>query len=263
MQNKLKAFFEKENIEFFRSFKIDQNIKLKYARKLPEWSAGGVVFLIPYKVESCGRNVSEYAVPRDYHFYIKEFSQRLENEFYGTDLKMQVFSDNSPFFERDIAQTSGLGFFGKNHLLINEKYGSFIFVGEVVLDFVPDISGGDSCEKNTCLDCGACVSACPGKCLLGDDFSECLSGLTQQKNLTETQKTEVSKHNLVWGCDICQEVCPHNKNVKETPIEFFKKERLPFVDKNLLREMSDEEFLRRAYSWRGRDVILRNLDLHE
>lgn len=263
MQNILKTFFENENIEFFRSFKIDKSLELKYPRKLPEWAKSGVVFLIPYKVKSQSRNVSEYAVSRDYHFYIKELSFKLEKYFDNKNAKFCVFADNSPFFERDIAQKTGLGFFGRNHLFINEKYGSYIFIGEVVTDFETDICGGKETEKNGCCNCGRCLCACPSGCLLKDDFAQCLSGLTQQKTLDDIQKKIVSKHPLVWGCDICQEVCPHNKNLPDTPIEFFKKDRLATVDEKCITEMSEEEFSKRAYSWRGREVILRNIALHK
>lgn len=263
MQDKLKAFFEKENIEFFRSFATDSTMELKYARKMPEWAKSGVAFLIPYRTASAGRNVSEYAVPRDYHLYIKELSERLEGDFGDINVRMQLFADNSPFFERDIAQRTGLGFFGKNHMFINEKYGSFVFIGELLLDFEVNISSGASSERNTCFDCGACIRACPGRCLSGNDFSGCLSALTQQKKLSDCEKDAVAGHTLVWGCDICQDVCPHNRNIPDTPIDFFRKERLPVVDTKLIADMTEDEFCKRAFSWRGREVILRNLSLHD
>ncbi len=97
----------------------------------------------------------------------------------------------------------------------------------------------------------------------------CLSALTQKKGeLEENEKTALAAHALAWGCDICQEVCPHTAKAKKagsiyTPVEFFQKDTLATLTADDLFRMTNEEFSSRAYSWRGKDTILRNLAIQE
>ena len=120
-------------------------------------------------------------------------------------------------------------------------------------------------EPPACERCGACVAACPGLCTEGEREG-CLSALTQKKGiLTPDEAEAIRKNRLVWGCDVCQLVCPHNIRViregRDTPIPYFRDHRLIHVDTPALDAMSDEEFASRAYAWRGRAVIRRNAEL--
>lgn len=258
----IRAFFKKENIEYFASCPLS-SLRIVSPRRVPSNVCGATLFLIPYDLGETGGNVSRYAVPRDYHAYIRDFSERLarflsEN---GCADKTYCAADTSPIAEHDAAILLGLGFRGKNHLVINEKYGSYIFIGAVFTEQVLSLRGGEKTERNACIGCGKCLAACPSGSLESGDFTNCLSGLSQSKRLTEEQEKAVAGHMLCWGCDVCQEVCPHNRGVAPTPIEFFRTERTPLLTETVLREMPDEEFLRRAYSWRGRAVLERNLRL--
>lgn len=256
----LSAFFQKENIEYYASCPLS-SLRILSPHRVPPNVCGATLFLIPYDLGETGGNVSRYAVPRDYHGYIRGFSERLVQFLAENDCPDKTYcaADTSPIDEHDAALRLGLGFRGKNHLIINEAYGSFIFIGAVFTEKVLSLRGGKPTERTACIGCGRCLSACPSKSLSSGDFSGCLSSLTQSKKLTDEQERAVAGHVLCWGCDICQEVCPHNREVAATPIEFFKVERTPYLTEETLRNMSDEEFSARAYSWRGRAVPERNL----
>ncbi len=237
-----------------------------------------ILFAIPYvmtaDVRDPGRNLSLYAVPRDYHGYVKGLSETLIPqliEFFPSH-RFALFADHSPINEVDAAARAGLGVLGLNGLLITPEYGSFVFIGEVVTDAdyetvtgtkepsFPDIAP-------LCEGCGACVAACPIGCK--DSAREkCLSALTQKKGaLTEDEAIAIRNNGLVWGCDVCQLACPHNRRVihaeKDTPIPYFREDRLLRMETAVLDNMCDDKFAERAYAWRGRAVIRRNTELFE
>lgn len=260
----LSDFFASEQIEYYASCELSRLCVIQ-PRRLPSWAKGAVVFLIPYRLSSPAGNLSCYAVPRDYHGYIREFSGRLESFALQKGCTQPFFcaADTSPIAEQDAALKLGLGFLGNNHLLINESYGSFVFIGAVFTSRVLTLRGGEKTARTGCIGCGKCLSACPGGCLSSGDFSRCLSALTQKKKLTAEEEIRVARHRLIWGCDICQEVCPHNRQVKETPIPYFQTQRMASLTAETLEAMSDEDFAQRAYSWRGREVLRRNLRLKD
>ena len=101
------------------------------------------------------------------------------------------------------------------------------------------------------------------------DIEKCLSSVTQKKGeLTEDEITLIKKYGCAWGCDICQEVCPYTEsaiknNTIFTSIDFFKNDLTPSLHSHEIEAMSDEQFSKRAYSWRGKSVISRNLRIIE
>ncbi|MBQ8356352.1 MAG: epoxyqueuosine reductase [Clostridia bacterium] len=225
------------------------------------------LFAVPYYTTECddpARNISAYAVSRDYHrFFAALFDEILpilrehfpQNKFAG-------FTDHSPMAEGEAAVRAGLGFFGCNHLFLTEAYSSYVFLGEIVTDAVLNAPAG---EIKVCKGCGACRAACP----VDLTVAECLSALTQKKgDLNEAERQAVLAHGCAWGCDRCQEACPVTLQAKKsgtiyTTIPFFKEQAVSHLTAEALRAMSDEAFAERAYSWRGRAVILRNLELLE
>ena len=235
-----------------------------------------LLFAIPYvmtdDVEAEGRNLSLYAVPRDYHGYVKELESIVLpslREMYPHN-RFAVFADHSPIAEVDAAARAGMGVLGLNGLLITPEYGSFLFIGELVTDLdyesvtgapVPDFPAAPP----TCEECGLCLAACPMGCP-SEDKTNCLSALTQKKGeLTADEQAAIIAGGLVWGCDACQLACPHNQRViaaqADTPIPYFRTDRLIRADEAVLNAMDTEAFASRAYSWRGRPVILRNIRL--
>lgn len=266
MKKLLHDFFKTNHIKYYRALPIEwlaEDIIIS-PRRMPMGAKYVVPFLIPYRCnDNACRNISEYAVPRDYHLFASHLGKELKSALLqsGIDAHAEVFADTSPFAEAKLACLAKLGFIGRNGLVINPEYGSYVFLGEVVTDAcLEDFYGMPPILEQTCMQCGACVAACPGKCLDCDD-GICYSALSQQKKLTEHEQALLSKHNLLWGCDTCQSVCPHNKNAAYTQIEFFRTCRIPKLSLELIKGMSDEEFSQRAYSWRGRQVIMRNASL--
>lgn len=237
-----------------------------------------VLFAVPYlvtaDVSDPTRNLSLYAVPRDYHGYMKELEASVLPALVRCfpDRAFALFADHSPILEAEAAARAGLGVLGLNGLLITPDHGSFVFLGEIVTDAdytavtgapVPSFPS----EPPLCEGCGACLAACPTGCRDGDRAG-CLSALTQKKGeLSPEEISAVLRGGLVWGCDACQLACPHNRRViresKDTDIPYFRDDRLLRLDGATLDAMSDEAFTARAYAWRGRRVVSRNLSLFE
>lgn len=251
---KITEFLKNEGIEFFSAIKSDK-VSVINERIMPENAKSCVMFLIPYYTgKHENRNVSLYAVSLDYHLYIKSLSARFEGD---TTHYFKFFADTSPINERKAAIDAGLGFLGQNGLVINEKYGSYIFIGTLLTDAVFDEDEYvTNTETKTCIKCGLCRKNCA---YLRKECDFCLSELNQRKNVTDEELEIIRSQKLVWGCDVCQEVCPHNKDAEITPIEFFHKDLLPKIDADMIENMSKDGFLKRAYAWRGKKTILRNL----
>lgn len=262
----INEFFDSEHIEF-RSVIPSDSVVLRRPDKLEQRGLAVtelktvIPFLIPYYVPDEGEtNISLYARPRDYHLYSSGLSARGEkalSEYYGG--KFVCFADNSPIDERRACLMSGLGILGDNGMLINEKYGSYVFLGEFYTDVPCEKLGFTGlCDIKECEHCGACSRGCPMKA----EGRECLSAVTQKKGtLTEDEAEYIKRYGSAWGCDICQTVCPHNRKPERSPVEFFGENRIPYLTGEALDSMSDAEFSSRAFSWRGREVPRRNLRL--
>ena len=245
-----------------KNCEITRSYKLQRAGFSDVESLTAVMLAVPYLTKQNKRNISAYAVSRDYHGYFAElFSVVLPElrEAYPT-FRFAGFADDSPINERDAAAAAGLGVIGDNCLLITEKYSSYVFLGEIITDLPMDAS---ALPIKGCEGCGACKMVCPK----GDGV--CLSALTQKKGaLTVDEIATIKKYGSAWGCDLCQEVCPHTiRAIKNqtiyTDIEYFKTEAVPILSSDLIDNMSDEEFSKRAYSWRKRETIRRNLEIIE
>jgi len=264
----VKEIFKNENIEYVSALTLrDGDVRrpdILARRGLAVGDAKtAIMFLIPYYVnDKATGNVSLYARAKDYHFYCETLFKRVEAaltaEYGGVFIG---FADKSPIEETRAALEAGLAVRGDSYVIINEKYGSFVFIGEIITNVEASALGFDGAKKeiNECFHCGACRRACPMK-----DGRECLSFVTQKKGtLTDDEETYIVENGYVWGCDICQTVCPYNKNIAETPIDFFKEDRIARLDLKTLDNMSDVEFNMRAFSWRGKTTLVRNLMLFE
>lgn len=241
--------------------KVKENlIECRAKKRLPERCETVITACFPYLLEDSAYknlNISKYAVVADYHEVavarLLKAADKLrelypENEF-------AVFADNSPIPEVSAACAAGLGARGINTLLITEKYGSYVFIGEIVTDLKIETK---ETEYKSCIGCGKCIEACPAKAISKADFNKeiCLSAVTQKKGeLSDEEKTLMKECGCIWGCDICQDVCPMNKNAAKTEIEEFLSSHAAHVSEGC-------ELDGRAYEWRGRKVIERNIAIH-
>ncbi len=178
----------------------------------------------------------------------------------------KIFADNGPLVDRYLAYLSGIGYFGINNNIITDEYGSYVFIGYILTNY--EFQSDTPLEK-TCIKCGKCVKYCPGNALLGNyemNPKRCLSYITQKKGDLEEEEEKVLKENKkVFGCDICQDICPHNKNIPITSIERFKQDTILKLDAEEINDISNKEFKRRygnrAFSWRGKNIIKRNINI--
>ncbi len=177
-----------------------------------------------------------YLTKFDYHIVIKSMLEKLTEKLKKEigNFEYRIFVDSGPVLEKYWAKKSGIGFCGKNSLIINPEFGSFIFLCEMIIDkeIEPDKE-----IKNLCGKCKKCMEACPTGAIIKEgiiDIRKCISYLTiEKKELSEEEKILIKKGNRIFGCEICQEICPFNKNLKETEKEDLK---IPEVIKNLKSE---------------------------
>ena len=224
-----------------------------------------IIYLLPYYTGET-ENISRYAASLDYHIAISEVNAALSSAILALcpTANLKGYGDHSPIDERHAALVAGLGMAGKNGLIINEKYGSYVFIGDLVTDISPnELDAVTPRDITPCEGCGACLCACPTGILRGDGES-CLSAITQRKGeLSDSEIALMRKYNTAWGCDLCQSSCPHNRHPEKTPVEFFFGDAIYSLTSQALDSMSDEEFSRRAYAWRKRATIARNLQILE
>ena len=226
-----------------------------------------IVCLFPYFCGYEDGNLSLYARSFDYHLVIKEKLSGV-SDFIKTlvpDANCKIFADIGPEIDRHLAYKSGLGFYGKNRMLINDDFGSYFFIGYILTDLtLPE----DAPLEKTCIDCNRCIEGCVGGAL-GEEFciDKCASHISQKKgDLTESEIAIIKKSNLIFGCDMCQKVCPHN-NITPSPMKEFTENRINYLSAEDIENLSNKEFLskykNRAFSWRGKNVLLRNIDILE
>ncbi|HOP07878.1 MAG TPA: tRNA epoxyqueuosine(34) reductase QueG [candidate division Zixibacteria bacterium] len=203
--------------------------------------------------------VARYARGRDYHKVLSKLCQeliaRIEDELNRDAVltnppRFKFWVDYGPFMEKAYAEKAGLGYVGKHGLLINKQYGSWFFLAEIVtdLDLKPDQTWIG--EHGRCGTCRRCIDACPTGAIVSDrvvDANRCLSYWTIETSDDIPFDIARTMNENVFGCDICQEVCPHNQhrakpaNHKEFKVEAGVGE---FLDLERVSNMeSDEEFL--------------------
>lgn len=163
-------------------------------------------------------NVSRYALGRDYHKLmrkkLKQLAERIKEK--TGNLEHRVFVDSGPVLERAYAEQAGLGWIGKNTMLINESAGSFFFLGELLtnLPLAPD-----QAPENKCGSCSACLSLCPTGAIVAPytvDARKCISYLTIEHFGAIDESLRPLMGNRIYGCDDCQLVCPWNRYATPT-----------------------------------------------
>lgn len=226
--------------------------------------AAVLVAVFPYFTGETEGNLSVYARGADYHTVLRD---RLNTvcKYLRIEYPSYTFysaADNSPLPEREAAWLAGLGLRGENGLLILPPYGSYVFLGTIFTDAPVPVPS--AVPASGCIGCGACKAACPTRALEG--LGPCLSDLTQKKGELTAEETALLKnHPYIWGCDICQTVCPYNQAPRIAPLPEFSEDYLSDLTSDLLEGLTNrgfqERFGHRAFAWRGPAVLRRNLSL--
>jgi epoxyqueuosine reductase len=182
--------------------------------------------------------IAKYAYGQDYHHVIKDkLKVLLENlQIEIGEIGGRAFVDSAPVMERQWAQKSGLGWLGKNSLLLNKEMGSFFFLAELVIDL--EVAPDPPMLKDYCGTCTKCIDACPTDAIVQPgvvDGSKCISYLTIELKENIPAAFNGKMENWVFGCDICQDVCPWNR--------FSKPHQEPLFDpKPELEEMTNRDW---------------------
>ena len=189
--------------------------------------------------------ISKYAYGVDYHFVVKD---RLKsfinaiNEEIG-EVSGRVFIDSAPVLDRAWAAKSGLGWIGKNSMLINKKKGSFYFIAELILDLELEV---DHPTTDHCGTCSACIDACPTDAIISDkiiDSNKCISYLTIELKDDIPASFKNDLEGWAFGCDICQDVCPWNKfSAPHNTPEFKPNENLKLMHNSEWKELTEQVF---------------------
>lgn len=260
----IQEILEREGIKEYAFYPFsevkDRFIACSGIRKIPKGAQTILMLLFPYRTKTEEHNLSVYAISRDYHHIVGEILEKIKRGL-QRDYPRHTFvsfCDHSPIREKETAARAGLGIIGDHDLLINRRYGSYCFIGEIITDLRWETQ---TSEIRGCLHCGACKRICPGGALDGEkiDCTRCVSAITQKKGeLTVWEEDLIRKAGFVWGCDLCQEVCPLNMGTEETEIKAFLEDRTPII-----RSGDYRRFTERAFHYRKEEVIERNIRIIE
>lgn len=200
--------------------------------------------------------LSSCSIGEDYHIVLKNklevIKEYLENKGYIG----KIFVDNNPLDERLLAYNAGLGFFGINNLLINEKLGSYFYIGVLLTN--ASISSNKIIDSK-CINCGLCKKVCPLGAINDNnilDSTKCISYLNQKKNITEEESEYFD--NCIYGCDKCISICPYNKNIKVLNNEGIN----PYEFLNMDNNKYDKKYSNKSCYWRGKKVLDRNINIY-
>jgi len=188
--------------------------------------------------------IAKYAWGEDYHRVVKDKCYELLDwiKSQHPTVHSRVFVDSAPVMERQWAQKAGIGWIGKNSLLLRKGVGSNFFLAEIFLDL--ELNNSEPYSTQHCGDCTACIDACPTQAIVQDgviDSNKCISYLTIEKRSELKPQEKDMLNDWVFGCDVCQDVCPWNRfsqphqEPRFTP--YFSKNR----DINWV-EMNEEQF---------------------
>lgn len=211
--------------------------------------------------------ISKYAYGEDYHFVLKrklkELMKFIQQENPGTEGR--AFVDSAPVMDREWAQRSGLGWIGKHSLLINKNLGSFVFIGELIVTCELEY---DAPIQDYCGTCTRCMDSCPTSAIVQPkvvDSNKCISYHTIENKGEIPGNLKETFQNYIFGCDICQDVCPwNNKKILTTEPAFAIKDNLMQLGKRDFENMDEtrfkELFGKSALMRTGLKGLRRNID---
>ena len=199
-----------------------------------------------------GGNIASYAQNQDYHEVLekrlKELMEAIE-DWVGDKVPNRWYVDTGPVLERELAMRAGLGRIGKNTALINSEHGSYFFLSEILLGI--DLVIDTPITETFCGSCTRCLDTCPTGALVGPytlDANRCISYLTIEHRGQIPNELKSSMGDWIFGCDICQIVCPWNKPGKQYPSilkSLLPREELTDIDLIAELDLSQEEFSKR------------------
>lgn len=243
-----KHFNEEEDFSFLKGYNTIVVLALSYQKARPTFKGKGYGY------------VSRYAHGKDYHL---EFGQRLrsiEEELQAFNIKAKGYVDVSPLDERFAAFLSGMGFLGHNQFIIHPTFGTHLYLATMLLDSPFEI---DPYLFDDCGTCTQCIDACPVDALSPHhmEIEKCMSHITQEKKALDLK--EISKmKTYIFGCDICQNVCPKNQNITPLKRQVFESDDAAQIHLKTLLETSNKKLMKQykdyAFAWRGMSVLKRN-----
>jgi epoxyqueuosine reductase len=197
-----------------------------------------------------GAIMASFALDTDYHQVMREKMEELVKTLPVKEYKIYV--DNGPLDDRLIAQLAGIGFRGNNDLIITPGQGSYQMLGEILVDIELPVTGKPL--KVSCGTCTKCIDACPTKALPGNVYEKCLVGYMQQKRVYSDEIYACFQ--TIYGCDICQSVCPFNTKVGTK--EQYTYENLKVEDILASTKETFDQFKDTAFHWLGLERMQRN-----
>lgn len=260
-EKSLQNEFEEKDIEK----RINPNLTMESGKTILS-----IAFPYYHEGEYKENGFSIYTKRLDYHKVVKSYLRKICDFIEGLGGKAESFVDSNALPERYIAFLAGVGFIGKNNMLITKKYGSYVFLGEVItdleMDFKEERPYAEILNFVECGDCTRCYNECPTKSINKNKTNPniCLSYLTQKKELSD-QELSLLKGN-VFGCDFCQLKCPYNEEIAANVLEEFK--TLDYMNDEIEsfatmgNKFFKENISNTSCGWRGKNVIKRNAILH-
>lgn len=190
--------------------------------------------------------IAKYAYGEDYHLVIRKKLQKFVEEIQDKigQFSYRVFTDSAPVMERTWAQKSGLGWIGKNSLLLSKQKGSFFFLAEIICDL--ELNYDEAFPTNHCGSCTRCMDACPTQAIISErviDSTKCISYLTIELKDQIGEEFNGKLKDWIFGCDICQDVCPWNRfSIPHTEDKFNPHPDLLSYTKNDWNDINEEAF---------------------
>lgn len=225
-----------------------------------------IAFPYLHDVNYFDNGFSVYTKGTDYHRIVKSYLNKICEFIESIGGNALPFVDSNFLPERYIAYLAGVGFIGKNNLIITKKYGSYVFLGEIITDLEIETNERNYEEIENfkeCGDCELCYKACPSKAInpYRKNSNICVSYLTQKKDLDDNHIKLLKGR--VFGCDSCQNYCPYNKKIEFSKIEEFYP--YDFMNRDNSFELINastkefkESFFITSCGWRGKNVLKRN-----
>lgn len=267
--NELEEFYSKRKKEGLENEFEEEDIEKRInPKRYMEDGKTIISIAFPYykETENINNGFSIYTKRLDYHRVLKKYLNEICEYIQELGWKAESFVDSNSLPERYIAYLAGIGFIGRNNMIITKKYGSYVFLGEIITDLPIDCEDKRSFNEiqkyEECKECNICISECPTKSINKVKINPniCLSYITQKKEISEKQ-IKLLKGNI-FGCDFCQLKCPYNREIIESPIDEFN--TLPYMNDdveayaNMDNKYFKEKINKTSCGWRGKNVIRRN-----